>query len=97
MNDQQEATLRKLQDNGSMERLLQSLRSELLTDAVWLQAVQESVQDAATAMDGELTLEDLVASIVPAGQHAVPQAAQARIMKLIEQAVKDMEQQRRQG
>jgi hypothetical protein len=108
---QRERTMaRELKENGTMDRLQQRLLADLLNDPGWMLAVRESVResarqnvsdDAGGSGSGsdlmDLTMEDIVAAIVPAGKEAVPTALQAKFMALIQKAVKKEDYNGRRG
>jgi hypothetical protein len=101
MEDKQKERAHKLKENGTVDRLQQRLLADLLNDPGWMVAVREAVREpaaqhndkegAADLMD--LTLEDIVAAIVPAGKGAVPTAVQEKIMALIQKAINKAEKE----
>jgi hypothetical protein len=101
MDDRQkERMAHKLKENGTMDRLQQQLLADLLNDPGWMVAVRESVRESAAEHQNDndeaselmdLTLEDMVAAIVPAGKDAVPTAVQEKIMAMIQKAVNKAE------
>lgn len=95
MDDRERERFRKLKENGTVDRLRQHLLAELLNDPGWMLAVRESVRESASQREGaelmDLTLEDMVAAIVPAGKEAVLTAVQERIMVMIQKAVRNAE------
>jgi hypothetical protein len=96
MDDKQRERVRKLKEDGTMDRLQQQLLADLLNDSGWLRTVQDSVRESARRSEGDLlglTLEDLGAEIVPAGKKAVPDAVQAKIKALIQKAVRNAEKE----
>jgi hypothetical protein len=108
MDDRQgERMAHKLKENGTVDRLQQRLLADLLNDPGWMVAVRESVREAAAQHPNEndndnegtaaelmdLTLEDIVAAIVPAGKEAVPTAIQETIMAMIQKAVNKAERE----
>jgi hypothetical protein len=105
MDDRQKERASKLKENGTMDRLQQHLLAELLNDPGWMLAVREAVRESASQNQNEnegaklvdLTMEDIVAAIVPAGKEAVPTAVQEKIMAMIQKAVKKEDYGRRDG
>jgi hypothetical protein len=108
MDDRQgERMAHKLKENGTVDRLQQRLLADLLNDPGWMVAVRESVREAAAQHPNDndndnegsatelmdLTLEDIVAAIVPAGKEAVPTAIQETIMAMIQKAVNKAERE----
>ena len=104
MDDRQkEKIAHKLKQNGTIDRLQRQLLADLLNDPGWMVAVRESVRESATQHQNDnegaaaelidLTLEDMVAAIVPAGKDAVPTAVQEKIMALIQKAVQKAERE----
>jgi hypothetical protein len=96
MDDRERERAHKLKENGTMDRLKQHLLADVLNDPGWMRAVRDSVRESARQNEGDLmdlTLEDIVAAIVPAGKEAVLTAVQANIMGLIQKAVRNAERE----
>jgi hypothetical protein len=97
MDDRQREMARKLKEDGTMDRLQQHLLADVLNDPGWMRAVRESVRESARQNEGadlmDLTLEDIVAALVPAGKEAVPTAIQEKFMALIQKTVRNAERE----